>query len=209
MILPVRRPSSPPNPRGISTFQRSFLVVRRKHGKERRLRVTERSWRWLAVLPVIAVAACNNDPFGLNTQPSPGNAALALASTAPTLLPSNPPGHAVATVPTNRLSGSSMQPIVVHGNESPIVSGGQGQGASGAEMQDVYINTSTYRPGVFRADDGEGFDWRSARSHEASTASSSGRGMEIFRTYATRVRFSRKGNVTTLIRRLEAQGTKP
>jgi general secretion pathway protein D len=65
---------------------------------------------------------------------------LALASTAPTLLPSNPPGHAVATVPTNRLSGSSMQPIVVHGNESPIVSGGPGQGAPGAGTQDVTLN---------------------------------------------------------------------
>jgi UDP-2,3-diacylglucosamine pyrophosphatase LpxH len=27
----------------------------------------------------------------------------------------------------------------------------------GAEVQDVYLNTGTYRPGVFRADDGEGF----------------------------------------------------
>jgi hypothetical protein len=26
-----------------------------------------------------------------------------------------------------------------------------------AEVQDVYLNTGTYRPGVFRADDGEGF----------------------------------------------------
>ncbi len=27
----------------------------------------------------------------------------------------------------------------------------------GQEVQDVYLNTGTYRPGVFRADDGEGF----------------------------------------------------
>jgi anti-sigma regulatory factor (Ser/Thr protein kinase) len=59
------------------------------------------------------------------------------------------------------------------------------------------------------ADDGEGFDWRTARDHQAPPVSCSGRGMEIFRAYATRVRFSRKGNVTTMIRRLEAQEKKP
>jgi len=55
------------------------------------------------------------------------------------------------------------------------------------------------------ADDGQGFDWRAARDHRAPAASASGRGMEIFRVYAARVRFSRKGNVTTMIRRVEAQ----
>ncbi|SPF55399.1 Anti-sigma-factor antagonist (fragment) [Candidatus Sulfopaludibacter sp. SbA4] len=55
------------------------------------------------------------------------------------------------------------------------------------------------------ADDGEGFDWRRARNHQAPAVSSTGRGMEIFRVYATRVRFNRKGNVTTLIRRLQGQ----
>ena len=67
------------------------------------------------------------------------------------------------------------------------------------------------RPGLLHivvSDDGEGFDWRSARNHEAPAVSCSGRGMEIFRAYATRVRFNRKGNVTTLIRRLEAQEKK-
>src|SRR5271168_988446 len=119
MILPVRRTSSPPNPRGISTSQRSFLAVRRLHGKEQRLRAIERRWRWLAMLLVVAVAACN-DPSWLNMQSPPGAAGpLTVASTAPTLLPSAPSGHAVATMPVNRLGGSSIQPIVVHGNESP------------------------------------------------------------------------------------------
>jgi general secretion pathway protein D len=72
---------------------------------------------------VIAVAACNG-PLGLNTQPSPDAAVpLAVASASPTLLPSAPPGHAVATLPASRLDASSIQPIVVHGNESPTAGG--------------------------------------------------------------------------------------
>ena len=52
------------------------------------------------------------------------------------------------------------------------------------------------------ADEGEGFDWRTAWDYRAPALSVSGRGMEIFRTYATRVRFNRKGNVTSIVRRL-------
>ena len=43
-------------------------------------------------------------------------------------------------------------------------------------------------------DDGKGFDWRNKRNREADLASSSGRGMEIFRRYATHVRFNDTGN---------------
>ena len=52
------------------------------------------------------------------------------------------------------------------------------------------------------ADGGKGFDWRAAQARRAAADSCSGRGMEIFRAYATRVRFNREGNVATLIRRL-------
>lgn len=49
-------------------------------------------------------------------------------------------------------------------------------------------------------DDGEGFDWRAVRSREADLSSCSGRGMEIFRKYATRFRFNNKGNRITVIK---------
>ena len=51
------------------------------------------------------------------------------------------------------------------------------------------------------ADDGDGFDWR-AGSTTAST-DCSGRGLEILRLYADRVRFSGKGNVVTMIKRFD------
>ena len=60
------------------------------------------------------------------------------------------------------------------------------------------------KPGrlVFRvADDGEGFDWRTAWDLEAAASACSGRGLEIFRKYATRVRFNSKGNAATILRR--------
>src|ERR1700728_1742942 len=154
MILPVRRTSSPPNPRGISTSQRSFLAVRqpgRLHGKEQRLRVFERRWRWPALLMVVALAACNG-PLGLNTLTQPDTAApLAVASPSPTLLPSAPPpDRAVATVPANRLGANPIQPIIVHGAESPapggatrpVVTGGDDPAAvtlnfAGADIRDV------------------------------------------------------------------------
>ncbi len=50
--------------------------------------------------------------------------------------------------------GDREMRFVVYGHtHSPEIAPLRG----GARLQDVYINTSTYRPGVFRADDGEGF----------------------------------------------------
>jgi anti-sigma regulatory factor (Ser/Thr protein kinase) len=43
-------------------------------------------------------------------------------------------------------------------------------------------------------DQGGGFDWRDAREREAEISACSGRGMEIFRKFASRVRFNRRGN---------------
>jgi len=51
-------------------------------------------------------------------------------------------------------------------------------------------------------DDGEGFDWRAARSAIAKIPECSGRGMQILRTYANRVRFNDKGNAVTIIKRI-------
>jgi serine/threonine-protein kinase RsbW len=50
------------------------------------------------------------------------------------------------------------------------------------------------------SDDGEGFDWRAERNSTADLWDCSGRGMELLRQYADRVRFNNKGNVVTLIK---------
>ena len=49
-------------------------------------------------------------------------------------------------------------------------------------------------------DEGEGFNWRAMWTHQAADNACSGRGMEILRCYATRVRFNERGNATTIIR---------
>jgi anti-sigma regulatory factor (Ser/Thr protein kinase) len=53
------------------------------------------------------------------------------------------------------------------------------------------------------ADEGAGFDWRSAREHTALESDISGRGMEIYYRYAQRVRFNDKGNAVTIIKQFE------
>ena len=50
-------------------------------------------------------------------------------------------------------------------------------------------------------DEGEGFDWRAAQGCQAGFQAPSGRGVEILRKYATRVRFNDRGNSVTLIKR--------
>jgi serine/threonine-protein kinase RsbW len=52
-------------------------------------------------------------------------------------------------------------------------------------------------------DDGEGFDWRTARNHRSSLTDSSGRGLEILRRYSNHVRFNDKGNAVTMIKEIE------
>jgi anti-sigma regulatory factor (Ser/Thr protein kinase) len=50
-------------------------------------------------------------------------------------------------------------------------------------------------------DEGEGFDWRNAEGNRAEAAAPSGRGIELMRTYATRVRFNDRGNAVTIVKR--------
>ncbi len=50
-------------------------------------------------------------------------------------------------------------------------------------------------------DDGVGFRWREVWGHTAAAWVPRGRGIEIFRHYASGVRFSARGNGVTLIRR--------
>jgi anti-sigma regulatory factor (Ser/Thr protein kinase) len=51
-------------------------------------------------------------------------------------------------------------------------------------------------------DDGEGFNWRRAWNHSASFPDASGRGIEILRKYANRVRYNERGNLVTIIKRI-------
>lgn len=48
-------------------------------------------------------------------------------------------------------------------------------------------------------DPGRGFDWRAAWNCRSEPTQCSGRGVEIYRNYAKRVRFSRQGNVVYLV----------
>lgn len=50
-------------------------------------------------------------------------------------------------------------------------------------------------------DAGEGFDWRAAWDRQPDVSETGGRGVEILRRYANSVRFNRKGNSVTLVKR--------
>jgi serine/threonine-protein kinase RsbW len=48
-------------------------------------------------------------------------------------------------------------------------------------------------------DDGEGFDWREVRDRRAKFSDCSGRGIEILRSYANRIRYNDRGNSVALV----------
>ena len=50
-------------------------------------------------------------------------------------------------------------------------------------------------------DDGDGFDWRAAWARQATAPDCSGRGIEILRKYANRVRYNDRGNAVSIIKR--------
>ena len=52
-------------------------------------------------------------------------------------------------------------------------------------------------------DSGEGFDWRAVKDRQADELTPSGRGMELMRSVATRVRFNRKGNKVTIVKQCD------
>ena len=51
-------------------------------------------------------------------------------------------------------------------------------------------------------DGGRGFDWRAAWRQSSGASDCSGRGMEILRAYATRVRFNKSGNQAVIVKQL-------
>ena len=54
-------------------------------------------------------------------------------------------------------------------------------------------------------DYGCGFNWRAAWSNQAAAADCSGRGIEILRQYASRVRYNDRGNAVTIIKRFSEE----
>jgi anti-sigma regulatory factor (Ser/Thr protein kinase) len=60
------------------------------------------------------------------------------------------------------------------------------------------------RPGrllIAIKDQGDGFDWRAVWNHDAALSDTNGRGIGIFRRYASSVRFNSKGNKILLVKR--------
>lgn len=68
------------------------------------------------------------------------------------------------------------------------------------------IRLDAARLSIVVEDDGDGFDWRSARRHQAEASDTSGRGMEILSRYADEVRFNDAGNRVELTRWLRGKG---
>jgi anti-sigma regulatory factor (Ser/Thr protein kinase) len=64
-----------------------------------------------------------------------------------------------------------------------------------------FVRANSRRLLIAVEDDGEGFDWRAAWCNSAAFPDTSGRGIEILRTYASRVRYSARGNLVTIIKR--------
>jgi serine/threonine-protein kinase RsbW len=54
-------------------------------------------------------------------------------------------------------------------------------------------------------DYGCGFDWRAAWSNKAAFADCSGRGIEILRKYASRVRYNDRGNAVAIVKRFSEE----
>ncbi|HTS46531.1 MAG TPA: ATP-binding protein [Bryobacteraceae bacterium] len=54
-------------------------------------------------------------------------------------------------------------------------------------------------------DRGCGFDWRALWSNQAATSDCSGRGIEILRKYASRVRYNDRGNAVAIVKRFSQE----
>jgi anti-sigma regulatory factor (Ser/Thr protein kinase) len=65
----------------------------------------------------------------------------------------------------------------------------------------VFIRLRGDRFTLVVRDDGAGFDWRTELNHNALDGDVGGRGLAIYRAYADRIRFNRKGNQLILVRR--------
>ena len=67
------------------------------------------------------------------------------------------------------------------------------------------------RPGrllIAVCDQGPGFDWRAVSARTPDANACHGRGIPIFRHYAHRLRYNRRGNALIMIQRLSTEGTR-
>lgn len=67
------------------------------------------------------------------------------------------------------------------------------------------------RPGrliIAVRDQGPGFDWRAARARTPDLDACTGRGIDILRQYAHRLRFNQRGNSLIIVKRLTKEGTR-
>jgi serine/threonine-protein kinase RsbW len=63
------------------------------------------------------------------------------------------------------------------------------------------IRINNKRALISVTDQGPGFDWRTVSQRDRGTDAESGRGLQLYRTYATALRFSRNGTSLTLMKR--------
>jgi anti-sigma regulatory factor (Ser/Thr protein kinase) len=76
-------------------------------------------------------------------------------------------------------------------------------GSSGAADKRVQC-VLRVKPGrllMFVRDEGAGFDWNAALQREAAPSDTHGRGIEIYKRYASSLRFNPKGNSVMLVKR--------
>jgi len=78
-----------------------------------------------------------------------------------------------------------------------------GSGGDASRRIECVVRINRRRMLLMVADQGGGFDWHNQRWGVAGPADCSGRGMEIFRRYATHIRFNTKGNVLILRKTFE------
>jgi serine/threonine-protein kinase RsbW len=67
------------------------------------------------------------------------------------------------------------------------------------------------RPGrliIAVRDQGSGFDWRATRARTPDLDACTGRGIDILRQYAHRLRFNQRGNSLIIVKRLTKEGTR-
>lgn len=112
-----------------------------------------------------------------------------------------------------RLFGVLSRDVAGHADPDPVFSGElllreallnavlHGNGSEA--QQNVYCAARVKRGNLLIVviDQGQGFDWQAAMARDAAAHECTGRGLRIFRMYATRVRFSARGNRVALLKR--------
>ena len=89
----------------------------------------------------------------------------------------------------------SLQLVIREAVNNAIV---HGSGSDPAKTIKVVFHVGENEVSISVQDQGTGFDWRSQREKVVAPLVTSGRGMELMRTYATELVFNEKGNQVML-----------